>query len=1014
MPTDHSQRLLIVAATFELAAGIALFDFPGAFVFALYAPITLILPRLAALFLAGGILLLIAVRYKPAAWVCRALSAAAVVPLLIYVSYILQSGGYVGGVTYLILACGVVAAPWTRSINIFALTFGVAQLAIGLMALSEPFLVLSPSFEALRPIVPVVGLVGMAGSGLVLLPFLRRPLPPWAWQIRGIGVLVLPAVLIYTYWRSGTWTGVIMWLTWLVAALVESHPLLTGRLTDSPAESRNPDEAWAASSERSVEIWSWSMTLFVVVLTFALEPSISIALPRAVLFTLLVGGYNVIVCWLMPPWATPLRRLFLQLTVLAIGTSLLNAHDTVIASLTMPALMAIPMVAARAGGRVYGYWLLALVVAAMPLGHLAIPWSGWSLAEHPNLIVQTITLGVVGLAGVWISTDQRRLYQELAQTSVSLEHRNTELSSLNEELNAQSEQLLAQQDELMRQHRILAEQSLVLSSQRDELLESESRFRAAFENAPIGVVLVGLDLVIMRANPALHTMLRYGPGELTGMSVLKVTHDEDVEAARPLVRALLSGHSDAFAKEVRYFDRDGQPVWTAAHVAIVRDVHHNPLYYVAQVMDITERRNAERQLRRLANYDPLTGLANRRLFQTEIESALTVEGSYGALYFIDLDQFKCVNDTLGHQAGDELLRSLAQVLELALHDRGQAARLGGDEFGILIDGVDGRQAEEVAQELVLAVRSHLAYLGDHAVGVTASIGVALYPEHGRTVDELMLHADLAMYQAKNGGRNRSHVYTPDLTQREMDSRLDWGRRIREALAEDRFTLQFQPILDLKRNEVTLYEALLRMVDPSGGLIMPGEFLSAAEASGLIHEIDRWVVQRSIATIAEQQAKGRSISLSVNLSAHAFTDGGLLPLIKTGIEAHRINPAQLRFEITESAAIDDLDAAARFISALVEIGCDFAVDDFGAGFSSLTYLKRLPVGYLKIDGDFIERLPQDPVDQSLVRAMVTMARRLGLRTVAEYVGSAETVALLRQCGVDAAQGFHIGQPGPLPE
>lgn len=277
----------------------------------------------------------------------------------------------------------------------------------------------------------------------------------------------------------------------------------------------------------------------------------------------------------------------------------------------------------------------------------------------------------------------------------------------------------------------------------------------------------------------------------------------------------------------------------------------------------------------------------------------------------------------------------------------------------------------------------------------------------------MLHADLAMYQAKESGRNRHRIYSSGEREAQMGSRLNWERRLREALTEDRFTLHFQPILDLHTGEIVQYEALLRLVEPDGTLISPRQFLGIAESYGLIHAIDRWVVRRAIRTIAEERRKRRRISLAVNLSARAFSDAELLPLIQAELLEHDVQPEALLFEITETAAVADMAMATSFIETLTSLGCRFALDDFGAGFSSLVYLKRLPVSCLKIDGTFIKRLPAEPVDQKMVKAVVTLARELGMRTVAEYVGCDETIALLRELGVDAAQGYHIGHPGPLP-
>ncbi len=434
--------------------------------------------------------------------------------------------------------------------------------------------------------------------------------------------------------------------------------------------------------------------------------------------------------------------------------------------------------------------------------------------------------------------------------------------------------------------------------------------------------------------------------------------------------------------------------------------------------DVTERKRAERELRFLASHDPLTGLFNRRRFADELEQQLAQArryGARGALLYIDLDQFKYVNDSLGHHAGDELLVSIARLLRYRLRETDILARLGGDEFAILLPHTDGDEARRLAEDLLDALRRHTVTLGGQTIGITASLGLALYPEHSDSASELLAYADLVMYQVKEQGRNGFGVYAPGDAQAQIAATLSWERRIREALADDCFVLYAQPILDLHsaaRPRVSAYELLLRLRSEDGEVVLPGAFLDVAERSGLIRAIDRWVVRQAIGIVAAETAAGRRITLEVNLSGKSITDPELLPLIARELRASGIEPADLIFEITETAAIADIEEARRFIATLKELGCRFAIDDFGVGFSSFYYLKHLPVDYLKIDGSFVSNLPRDLVDQHLVRAIVEVARGLGKQTVAEFVGDDQTVRLLRQFGVDYAQGYHTGRPRPV--
>jgi len=305
--------------------------------------------------------------------------------------------------------------------------------------------------------------------------------------------------------------------------------------------------------------------------------------------------------------------------------------------------------------------------------------------------------------------------------------------------------------------------------------------------------------------------------------------------------------------------------------------------------------------------------------------------------------------------------------------------------------------------------------GGQPVSITASIGVALFPAHGETLEALLVHADQAMYQAKAHGRNVVAIYQPDADfSAQVQRRLTSERLIRQALEQNGFVLYAQPILDLATGHIPHYELLLRMLDAGGDLLPPAAFLDVAERFGLIHQIDRWVVRQAIGLMARLEQEGQQICLEVNLSARALTDAELLVLLRRELAATGIDPHRLVFEITETAAIADIDAAMAFVHEMKALGCRFALDDFGAGFSSFDRLKRLPVDYLKLDGSFIRNLPSDEEDRHLVKAMVDVARGLGKRTIAEFVENGETLEKLQESGVDYAQGYHVGRPRPISE
>ena len=427
--------------------------------------------------------------------------------------------------------------------------------------------------------------------------------------------------------------------------------------------------------------------------------------------------------------------------------------------------------------------------------------------------------------------------------------------------------------------------------------------------------------------------------------------------------------------------------------------------------NITEQKKYEKQIILMANYDPLTQLFNRRRFQEELERWLVdsrLFGTKGALLFLDIDNFKYVNDSFGHHIGDKLLLILAKLLKKRLREADTLARLGGDEFAIILPFIDSTKAELIANQIRELIQNQASVEEIPSLHITASIGIALFPTHSDRAEILLTYADLAMYRVKENGRNSVCIYSPD-QKKKIETELFWENRIKMALIQNRFSLYLQPIMDLHQNHITGHEVLLRMIDEKGEIVMPTYFLSIAEHFGLIHQIDRWVVYKSIHFVRKLQQQGKPTYLEINLSGKSFTDTELLPLIKNELAATGINPADIVFEITETAIVENILSAQNFINEVKAIGCHFALDDFCVGFASFNYLKLLPVDYLKIDGSFIVDLCSNSVDQHLVKAMVEVANGLGKKTIAEYVNSEETVRLLKKFGVGYAQGYYIGKP-----
>ncbi|MCG6967657.1 MAG: EAL domain-containing protein [Chromatiaceae bacterium] len=423
------------------------------------------------------------------------------------------------------------------------------------------------------------------------------------------------------------------------------------------------------------------------------------------------------------------------------------------------------------------------------------------------------------------------------------------------------------------------------------------------------------------------------------------------------------------------------------------------------------RLEAEQNLVWLADHDPLTNLYNRRRFQEIFDRILSLSVRYkrtGALLFLDLDQFKFVNDLSGHQAGDALLLLVASTLRDAVRHSDILARLGGDEFALVLPEAGAEVAIYMANKLQHDLKQVDFAANGRPHKVSCSIGITLFPDHGSGLNDLLANADMAMYQAKEAGAGRWHLYSPDELAKELlASRAKWRERISQALIDDAFELHYQPIYDIRKKRVTRYETLVRMRDNVGRLVFPDNFIPIAEQSGQIHEIDRWVIRKAIARVKENVG----LSLSVNLSGRVLDDPSLLEWFHQELQHSGIDPANLIVEITETAAVANVQDAIAFMREIKALGCRFALDDFGSGFSSFAYLKQLPVDIVKVDGAFIQNLATSAEDQLFVKALTDVAKGLGKTTVAEFVENAETLRLLEKFGVDFAQGYHIGRPAP---
>jgi diguanylate cyclase (GGDEF)-like protein/PAS domain S-box-containing protein len=552
----------------------------------------------------------------------------------------------------------------------------------------------------------------------------------------------------------------------------------------------------------------------------------------------------------------------------------------------------------------------------------------------------------------------------------------------------------------------------------ERIAAAEQRFRTAFEAAPIGMALTDLEGCFIQVNDALCAITGYTREELEEMSFQELSHPADAGLDEEMMRSLLSGEQSTYWMEKRYVDVVGQVVWVAVHATLVRASDGSPQHFLGQIQDVSERVRYEAQLQHMADHDPLTGLLNRRSFERELNQHIhRVQryGAEGAALVLDIDRFKHINDTLGHNVGDELIVKVAQTLRTRLRDSDVLARLGGDEFAVLLPKGGREEAETVAESILAAVRAQsVLTTAGRRRPITTSVGIALFGEsEGLSAEDVLVNADLAMYDAKEAGRDRAATFSSqERGASRMKARITWAERIREALEEDRFTLYAQPIVELSSGEVRQHELLLRMLDEQGEVIPPAAFVGIAERFDLMQELDRWVVARAIRHMGEQRRLGRELVFEVNISGSSTGDPDLLTIIQRELRENDVDPVNLVLEVTETTAVSNIPRAQEFAQRLAEMGCRFALDDFGAGFGSFYYLKHLPFDILKIDGEFVRSCTTSQTDQLLIRAAVEIARGMGKETIAEYVGDDATVELLRTLGVDYAQGFHIGRPAPL--
>ncbi len=543
--------------------------------------------------------------------------------------------------------------------------------------------------------------------------------------------------------------------------------------------------------------------------------------------------------------------------------------------------------------------------------------------------------------------------------------------------------------------------------------EAQARLVSIIESSEDAVVASDAEGRITSWNPGAERLYGWSAAAVLGqpmdMMVPPVRREKERRARQRILAGERIDHYETQRQRI-----DGRIIDVSLALSPVRDGPQ--IVGVSSIArDVSERRRFEQQLRHASERDSLTGLFNRRRWTEELSMQAARSARYGAtcaILVIGLDGLKYVNDMSGHRAGDDLLRSVARLLAHGVRESDVLGRLGGDEFAVLLPHATEQEAAALGQKLLQALRHHTPVIDGTVLRTTASIGVAVSSGEDADSDALRTAGERAMYAAKDGGRDRVALASA-CRGNQVARGVDWGQRIRAALDGDGFSLVCQPIVDVAGGSCSRYELLLRMRDHDGQEFPPGAFLPIAERLGLIHEIDRWVIERAIEMLAEQGAAGRDLCLSVNVSGGSVGDFELPRLIAQRIAETGVQPSRLILEVTETAAIANLDEARHFAETLRALGCRFALDDFGVGFGSFLYLKHLPADFLKIDGDFI-RSPRTRTDELVIESIVHVAQGMGMQTVAEWVGDDHTLEQLRTWGVDFAQGFHTGRPMPVTE
>jgi diguanylate cyclase (GGDEF)-like protein/PAS domain S-box-containing protein len=544
----------------------------------------------------------------------------------------------------------------------------------------------------------------------------------------------------------------------------------------------------------------------------------------------------------------------------------------------------------------------------------------------------------------------------------------------------------------------------------NDLMEAEAKYRSLIENSLVGVYIMQ-DGKLSYVNPRLCEMSGYKCEELLGLNVSDFIYPEDLPLVNENIHKRFSGETGTMKYEYRAIRKDKSVITFELYGSKI--VYNGRDAIIGTVIDITERKNTEKMIKHMAYHDQLTDLPNRYLLREKLNNAILDSRQNNcnfALIFLDLDRFKAINDTMGHEVGDKVLIEIAERLKACVNEKDIISRYGGDEFSVLLPESGEQRASQVANQ-ILTKLSHPLTFHHHELLVSPSIGISVFPTDGENFDRLIKNADLAMYHAKSLGRNNFQFFNEDLNKKAQHE-LELEVNLRKALEQNQLVLFYQPQVNLETNQIYGAEALMRWVHPEKGIIPPADFIPIAEETGLIIPMGEWAIRTACQENKKWQLAGFSpIIVSVNISAKQFFQSNLVEIVKSALTETGLDPNFLELEITESITMD----VERSISTLLELkklGVKISIDDFGTGYSSLNYLRRLPIDKLKIDQSFIRECPDDINSNTIVRTIIVMAHLLKLQVKAEGVEKEEQVSFLLKQGCKEAQGYLFSKPIPV--